>query len=213
VILAPALLACAANVAPVTLETVVGVESQGDPLAILDNRTHRSWHLHDPGQAIALAQRLVAARHRVDIGLMQVDSDNLPALGLSVAQAFDRCTNVRAGGTILTADYAAARQRWGEGQIALQHALAAYNTGSFYRGAAYVARYYGRAAVPAVHFDMRIAKVDKRDSAPIAALGGRQHMARRPSETTEPRARLSAPRSHSTDDSVYRLAAVNISIR
>jgi type IV secretion system protein VirB1 len=179
------------NIAPATLEAVIAVESRGDPLAIFDNTTRRAWHPHDQVEAIALAQRLVTAGHVVDIGLMQVDSANLPALGLSGAQAFDPCTNVRAGGTILAADYAAAMQRWGEGQIALQHALSAYNAGNFYRGFrnGYVARYYGRAAEPAVRIDVDLATLERgRENG-----HGREARARRPNWSAEQVARLTAP--------------------
>lgn len=192
-IIAAALLACAANIAPATLAAIVAVESRGDPLAIDDDTTRRAWHPQDRDRAIALVARLIAAGHRLDLGLMQVSSPNLPALGLTVAQVLDPCTNLRAGGTILTADYATAAQRWGAGQEALRHALAAYNTGSFYRGTAYVARYYGPATVPAVNFNIR-----------FAALGrGRenQHGLRaRPGWTDERFARLTAATS------VYRRA-------
>ena len=79
---------------------------------------------------------------------MQVNSRNLQALGIAVFQAFDPCTNIRAGATILSADYADASRLRGPGQAALQAALSAYNTGDFYRGFenGYVARYYGGSA-------------------------------------------------------------------
>jgi type IV secretion system protein VirB1 len=59
---------------------------------------------------------------------------------------------VKAGAAILTANYAEAVRSRGEGQGALQAALSAYNTGSFYRGFAngYVAKYYGPGGVPAL---------------------------------------------------------------
>ena len=58
---------------------------------------------------------------------------------------------------ILTADYAEAARSRGDGQPALQAALSAYNTGSFYRGFAngYVARYYGPGGVPALADGLR----------------------------------------------------------
>ena len=79
---------------------------------------------------------------------MQVNSRNLRALGISILQAFDPCTNISAGATILSADYANASRLRGPGQAALQAALSAYNTGDFYRGFenGYVARYYGGSA-------------------------------------------------------------------
>lgn len=203
--IAAALLACAANIAPATLEAVIAVESRGDPFVIFDNATHRAWHPHDRGEATALAQRLIAVGHRVDLGLMQVDSDNLPALGLSVAQAFEPCTNIRDGGAILTHDYAYAVRLLGPGQDALKTALSLYNTGDTQRGFrnGYVARYYGPGGrLFAVHAADRRATVRSHSVAPAAV-----------------RARLVALLSDSRrahpvgDDAVYRLAALNIAIR
>ena len=151
--IAAALLACAANVAPVTLEAVMRVESGGNPLAINVN------HLLGPQphpvtltDAVATAKSYVARGYNVDLGLMQVNSRNLAALGTTIEQVLDPCTNVKAGAAILTANYAEAVRSRGEGQGALQAALSAYNTGSFYRGFAngYVARYYGPGGVPAL---------------------------------------------------------------
>ena len=151
--IAAALLACAANVAPVTLEAVVRVESGGNPLAVTVN------HLAGPqprpatlAESVAIAQAYVARGDSVDLGLMQVNSRNLAALGTTMVQVLDPCANVRAGAAILTADYAEAVRSRGAGQGALQAALSAYNTGSFDRGFAngYVARYYGPGGVPAL---------------------------------------------------------------
>lgn len=173
--IAAALLACAANVAPVTLEAVMRVESGGNPLAINVN------HLPGPqprpatlADAVATAESYVARGYSVDLGLMQVNSRNLAALGLSIVQVLDPCTNVKAGATILTANYADAVRSRGEGQRALQAALSAYNTGSFYRGVAngYVAKYYGPGGVPALAGGRRQATITaeaaKRDAPPPA---------------------------------------------
>jgi type IV secretion system protein VirB1 len=151
--IAAALLACAANVAPITLEAVVRVESHGNPLAMNVN------HLVGPqprpatlAEAVAVARSYVARGYNVDLGLMQVNSRNLPALGISIEQVLDPCTNVKAGAAILTANYAEAVRSRGEGQGALQAALSAYNTGNFSRGFenGYVAKYYGPGGIPAL---------------------------------------------------------------
>ena len=147
------LLACATNVAPVTLEAIVRVESGGDPLAI--NVNHLAGPQPHPAtraEAVRIAQSYVARGYSVDLGLMQVNSRNLAALGYSIEQILDPCTNIKGGAAILTADYAEAVRSRGEGQGALQAALSAYNTGSFYRGFAngYVAKYYGPNGVPAL---------------------------------------------------------------
>ena len=70
--------------------------------------------------AIAVATDLIVGqRHSVDLGLMQVNSANLAALGLSIADAFDACRSVEAGGRVLSEAY----------QRALRGALSVYNTG------------------------------------------------------------------------------------
>ena len=151
--IAAALLACAANVAPVTLEAVVRVESGGNPLAIHVNRlVGMQPHPATLAEAVATAQHYVAGGYSVDLGLMQVNSRNLVPLGTTIAQVLDPCANVRAGAAILTATYAEAVRSRGEGQAALQAALSAYNTGNFDRGFSngYVARYYGPSDVPAL---------------------------------------------------------------
>jgi type IV secretion system protein VirB1 len=161
-VITAALLACATNVAPITLEAVIRVESGGDPLAV--NVNHLAGPQPHPGtlaEAVATAQSYVVRGYSVDLGLMQVNSRHLVALGLSIEQVLDPCTNVKAGAAILTADYADAVRSRGEGQGALQAALSAYNTGSFSRGFAngYVARYYGPSGVPALAGGVRQATI------------------------------------------------------
>src|SRR5207248_11597088 len=129
------LLACAPNVAPVTLEAIIQVESGGNPLALNVDGLHVQLAApRDANEAAEIASRYIAAGYSVDLGLMQVNSRNLPALGYSIEQVLEPCTNIRGGSIILTADYAEAARTHGEGQPALQAALSAYNTGSFHRG-------------------------------------------------------------------------------
>src|SRR5262245_54913062 len=106
----------------------------------------------DTREAAQVAESYIARGYSIDIGLMQVNSRNLAALGTTVEQVLDPCTNIRAAATILTADYVAAARTHGDGQPALQAALSAYNTGDFCRGFAngHVARYYGPGGVPAL---------------------------------------------------------------
>lgn len=138
-----AILACAAGlVHPVTMQAVIEVESHGNPIAINVNGVG-TQHPHDAAEAVAIAQRYLARGYSVDLGLTQINSANLASAGLTVETALDPCLNVRAGASILAADYEAAVRRFGEGQGALAAALSAYNTGTFERGFrnGYVARY------------------------------------------------------------------------
>jgi type IV secretion system protein VirB1 len=103
-------------------------------------------------EAAKITEQYIARGYSVDLGLMQVNSRNLAALGVTIEQMLDPCTNIRGGAKILTADYVAAARTRGEGQRALEAALSAYNTGDFYRGFVngYVAQYYGPRSVPAL---------------------------------------------------------------
>jgi type IV secretion system protein VirB1 len=161
-VIAAALLACAANIAPVTLEAVIQVESRGNPLALYVNGSAAQPHpAADAKEAAELARSYIAQGYSVDLGLTQVNSRNLVALGYTVEQLLDDpCTNIRAGAAVLTADYAAAVRTRGEGQAALEAALSAYNTGDFHRGFenGYVARYYGPNGVQALTNTVRVVR-------------------------------------------------------
>jgi type IV secretion system protein VirB1 len=131
---------CAPAVAPSTMMAIVRVESGGDPLAIGDNTTRRSYYPRDRASAEVLARRLLDAGHLLDVGIAQIDSMNFAGFGVTEHTIFDPCINVSVGARILSDDYAFAARRFGDGQIALRHAIGMYNTGRLNGGATYVAR-------------------------------------------------------------------------
>ena len=136
---------CAPQVAPQTIEAIIGVESSGDPLAIhVNSRTKVSFPKpRSREQAIKIANRLITAGYSVDCGLMQVNSQHLSPSGITTSDLFDPCKNIRVGAKILTDDYTTAASIYRPGQRALLAALSAYNTGNFKSGFynGYVARY------------------------------------------------------------------------
>jgi type IV secretion system protein VirB1 len=143
--LGAALLACAVGVAPATMDAIVHVESGGVVTAVHINK----WPGRQPRagtveEAVAIARSFIAAGYTVDLGLGQLNSRNLAALGYSIEDAFDPCKNLAAGGRVLSGFYAQAVEKYGEGQTALAHALSAYNTGNLWAGFSngYVSRYY-----------------------------------------------------------------------
>ncbi|BAP88339.1 putative Lytic transglycosylase [Burkholderiales bacterium GJ-E10] len=137
---------CAPAVAPVTMAAIVQQESGGNPLALHDNTTGRSYQPQSAQAAATLLRGLMGQGHSVDIGLAQVNSQNLSSLGLDPASALDPCENLRAAQKILLDAW----QRSGS----LPSALSAYNTGTGAgsRGAAYAAAVYSQAgvSVPAI---------------------------------------------------------------
>lgn len=145
------IVACAPQVAPSTMAAIVRVESGGRPHAINVNGARKlTRQPRNAEEAITWANWLVARGYSVDMGLAQINSGNLARLGLTPAQLFDPCTNLRAGAKILSENYRGAARQYGGGQIALQAALSAYNTGNYRAGLAngYVAKVTAAASSP-----------------------------------------------------------------
>ena len=135
------LVMCAPVVDPVTMAAVVKQESGGQPWVVNNNTTKKSVTFASKPAAVAAAMAEISRGESVDMGLAQINSKNLPALGLSVEQVFDPCTNIAAGANILAAGYG----RTGS----LGGALSMYNTGrpDSTIGAAYAQKVFGLAGV------------------------------------------------------------------
>lgn len=128
---------CAPNVGSRTLAAIASYESDTQPWTIGDNTAHRGHAYGSRGEAERAARDLLAAGHNLDLGLMQVNTVHLGTNGLTLDNVFDPCTNVTAGAAVLSGAYRRAVADFGPGQVALQHALSAYNTGSLFAGASY----------------------------------------------------------------------------
>lgn len=119
---------------------IVKVESSFRPHAIgyhvtKDGKTYRlTTQPADRAEAVDWARWLLANGFRFDAGAAQVNSSNFARLGLTPESVFDPCTNIAAGGQILTEFYRGAAARFGPGKQALLAAVSAYQSGSFTRG-------------------------------------------------------------------------------
>lgn len=135
------LLACAPAIHPTTMAAVVQHESAGNPLSIRDNASGRSYSPATKPEAVALATRLIGEGHSVDLGLGQINSRNLPRLGLAIEQVFDPCDNLKAAQTILLEAW----RKTGN----LKSTLAVYNTGkpNSALGRSYASAIFKRAGV------------------------------------------------------------------
>ncbi len=139
------MLQCAPNVAPPTIAAIIQVESGGNAFALGVNGWHGPRpHPRTSKEAARLARTFIARGYSVDLGLMQINSRNLPGLGETVESIFEPCHNIHAGSRILSRGYAGAAKHFGPGQNALKAALSAYNTGNYEMGFknGYVAKYY-----------------------------------------------------------------------
>jgi type IV secretion system protein VirB1 len=139
---------CAPTVAPDTALAIIITESHGDPFALNVNGARQPLRQKSAADAAFTARRYIAAGYSVDLGLGQINSRNMRALGLTWDTIFDPCTNIAALGQILTQNYnsvSAGR----DPQSALRMAFSLYNTGNRSRGFrnGYVAKVVGNAGV------------------------------------------------------------------
>lgn len=131
---------CAQTVAPSTMMRIINVESTQVSYAIgykitKDKRVYQlTKQPVNVSEAQAWATWFLANGYRFDAGIAQVNSSNFGKFGLTPANVFEACTNIKAGGAILTAFYKDAARKYGDGQKALYAAISAYQTGNFYTG-------------------------------------------------------------------------------
>jgi len=125
---------CANGVAPSTIAAVVHTESKGYQFALNVNGVSRQPDRPtSAADAARTARSYIARGYSVDLGLGQINSRNMNALGLSWDSVFDPCANIGAAGQVLAGNYH--RVRDGRmPQEALRVALSMYNTGSQIRG-------------------------------------------------------------------------------
>lgn len=124
---------CAPSVPKQTLEAVAQTESALDSWALHDNTTGASERPTSQERALADTWTWLNRGDSVDIGLMQINAANLPALGMTVRDALNPCTSLAGGAAILRAAYGGGKTT-ADQQAALLMALSRYNTGSPFLG-------------------------------------------------------------------------------
>lgn len=128
-------LVCAPMVSPSTLQTIVKTESNFKPYVIGVNGGFRlAQQPRSQIEAISTATWLIQNGYNVDLGYGQLNHRELPALGMTVADAFDECKNLRGAGTLLLQKYKVAKRKYPNEQDALRAAISAYNTGNHVGG-------------------------------------------------------------------------------
>ena len=124
---------CAPAVPVETLEAVAKTESGLDPWALHDNTTKVSEKPATLQAALSDAGQWIGRGDSVDLGLMQINSANLAALGMTTRGALDSCASMAGGAAVLQAAYGGGKTS-AEQQVALLLALSRYNTGSPFKG-------------------------------------------------------------------------------
>jgi type IV secretion system protein VirB1 len=139
---------CAPLVATSLMRALVHVESSWRPFAIgMDAGAAPVSQPDTLTQAVAQAKALVKTGRRFSVGLAQIHARNVARFGMSWEDAFDPCTNLRAGQEILRGFYGHARAAGYTGDGAVRAALRGYNAGDIGRGVAngYASRVIGYA--------------------------------------------------------------------
>ena len=136
---------CGPDVHPATINAIVEVESGGNPYAIHDGPTGTAIFPKTKEEAVKVAKRLIASGHRLDLGLMQINTTHLPELkkrGIGVDDLFDPCTSIRTGTRILSDFYQYHSQKTPQDSpdVTLLKAISSYNTGGAFKGKEYVRR-------------------------------------------------------------------------
>ena len=119
---------CAPHVAPRTALAIISVESGGRWWAVNDN-DQETPRLATPADAIAYARRRIAEGGSIDIGIAQLNSSHLRTMHLTVAEAFEPCTNIAMGMSVLQDAWGRSVRNWGPTRYALFKAFEAYNGG------------------------------------------------------------------------------------
>ncbi len=130
-------LACAPQVHTSTVQALVSVESAFNPWAIGVVGGALQRQPRHRTEAIATAQALHAAGLSFSVGLGQINVGNFSRLGLSLATAFEPCTNLAAMQAVLTECFERALRksaRSSADQAALRAALSCYYSGNFTTG-------------------------------------------------------------------------------
>ena len=88
----------APQVAPETIVAFAHTESRMNPLALYDNTSKESYAPGTAAAAAALAKTLLDKGHSIDVGLMQINSQNFRLTGLDAVSAFDPAQSIQAAG-------------------------------------------------------------------------------------------------------------------
>ena len=116
------------------MATLVQAESSGNPYAIGVVGAQLVSQPATKEEALSAAKSLLEQGANISVGLGQVNMKNFSGLGLTLDQAFEPCSNLRASGKVLSDCYARASEQMGAGQEALKAAFSCYYSNNFSRG-------------------------------------------------------------------------------
>lgn len=133
------------NVPTKIVQAIVQNESAKKPFTVNVNKDGKSYISFNPktkDEAKKIATNYINAGFSVDVGYMQLNSDNFSRLDTNLDEALDPCKNIYFASTIFFNFYEKTNTNKPKLER-VKETLSAYNTGSFTRGFknGYVAKY------------------------------------------------------------------------
>lgn len=126
---------CAPHVHFSTLSAVARQESSFNPFAIGVVGGRLARQPTNKAEAVATARALIAGGWKFSAGLIQIFQANWKKYGIDVETVFDPCSNLRAGGDILSECYDRALVKYkGNPKDALPASFSCYYSGNFTTG-------------------------------------------------------------------------------
>jgi len=131
---------CASDVHPLTVASVIQVESAGDqyaiaPVILKEDRKRlpkvKSKTADSLDEAVDKAESLLDKGYSVSLGLMQINSMHYSRFNVSVEEVFDPCINIMLGAKILSENYIESQKVYDTEAERVHAMLSAYYSGSF----------------------------------------------------------------------------------
>lgn len=133
------------NVPTKIVQMIIQEESSKKPFAVNVNKDGKSFVSFNPkskDEAKKLASNYIEKGFSVDVGYMQLNSDNFTRLNTNLDEALDPCKNIYFASTIYFNFYQKTNSKKPK-LVRVKESLSAYNTGSYEKGFknGYVAKY------------------------------------------------------------------------
>ncbi|WP_321944844.1 lytic transglycosylase domain-containing protein [Burkholderia cenocepacia] len=143
--------ACAPGVHPQLMGRIGRIESSGNPYAIGVVGGHLVRQPTNRAEALATVKALDSGGWNYSLGIVQVNVHNFERYGVSAADMFDPCRNLKTGAAILTECYTRARAADPRNeQRAVHAALSCYYSGDLKAGRAYALKVAAAAPIDSV---------------------------------------------------------------
>jgi type IV secretion system protein VirB1 len=135
IILDKIIMKCSNKVAASTMKAIIKTESRGNPFAIgINGRFYLSYQPRNYKQAYLWLEYLEKHNYNIDIGIAQININNVHKYGYKAVDMLNPCTNIQLANMILQKYFKEFKKHNISDNQALFMAISAYNTGNYQKG-------------------------------------------------------------------------------